>query len=395
MLDTFFSLLVLLLLVASFLQDDFALTLLYLILGAFAAGTWWSRHALGQVAHEREFSDHAFLGEKINIQLRVKNQGWLPLPWLEVREALSVALGGSKPFQRVTQLAGRAGVQFEYTLEALKRGCYPVGPLILSTGDILGLSGAISSEGSSQFITVYPKIVPLKSVRLPSRSPHGTLRHARPLFEDPTRVFGKREYVAGDSLRRVDWKASASTGQMQVKLFEPSIALETLLVLNLAVDDYSFRSRIDDTELAVVIAASLASWIVSQKQTVGLLVNGRDPLAADGLPQNFPPRKGQAHLMRLLETLARAEMSAAVPLPILLQRQRAQLPWGTTLIVITGSAGDALLDELYQARRAGQNTLLVLAGRGAPASEISHKAGIFGIPVVSIASEHDLDQWRK
>jgi uncharacterized protein (DUF58 family) len=397
MLDTYFFLLLVLFFVASFMRDDFALTLLYLILGTFAAGMWWSRRALGQVKHEREFIDHAFVGEKINVRLRVENAGWLPLPWMELREALPVELGGSRPFQRVTQLPGREKVRFEYTLEALKRGYYQLGPLTCSTGDILGLSGTVAAEGLIQHVTVYPKIVLLKRVQIPSRSPHGTLRHTRPMFEDPTRVFGKREYTVGDSLRRVDWKASATTGQLQVKLFEPSIALETLVVLNLSSQDYGARSRIDDTELAVVIAASLANWIVEQKQTVGLLVNGRDPLSADGAPQYFSPRKGQAHLMRLLESLARAEMTENVPLPLpdLLQRQRYLLPWGTTLIVITGSANDALLDELYQARRAGQNALLVLAGRGIPANDIARRAGIFGIPVVPIAYEHDLDIWRK
>jgi hypothetical protein len=92
-------------------------------------------------------------------------------------------------------------------------------------------------------------------VRLPSRSPIGTLRHTQPIFEDPSRVRGKRDYTTGDSLRRVDWKATATTGRLQVKQFEPSIALETALFLNLNADEYLQRTRLDATELAIVIAA--------------------------------------------------------------------------------------------------------------------------------------------
>ena len=147
-----------------------------------------------------------------------------------------------------------------------------------------------------------------------------------------------------------------------MKLFEPSIALETCVILNLNAEDYYYRSRIDSTELAIVIAASISNWIVGKKQMVGMLVNGRDPLAADGRPQSIPPRKGKRHLMRLLETLARVEMTkfgvrapdpaAAIPARLghHLDRDHRQCK------------SRKLLDELYQARRSGQNAVLILAG---------------------------------
>ena len=42
----------------------------------------------------------------------------------------------------------------------------------------------------------------------------------------------------------------------------------------------------------------------------------------------------------------------AVLAPVV-REQYHHLSWGTTLLVITGAAGHDLLDELYQARRAG------------------------------------------
>jgi uncharacterized protein (DUF58 family) len=201
--------------------------------------------------------------------------------------------------------------------------------------------------------------------------------------------------VAGDSLRRVDWKASASTGRMQVKIFEPSIALETLIFLDLNAEGYNFKNRIDATELAVVIAASIAAWVAEKHQTVGLKVNGRDPFQPDGLPQYIPPRKGQAHLIRILETLARVEVETGGPIASIVQRQRYHLPWGTTLIVITGQVKDELLSELYQARRAGQNAVLILAGVSRRAEQAAQRAAFFGIPVIPIHNERGLDIWRK
>lgn len=391
----FLPLLFVLLLIAVFLRGDFALTLIYLVIGALVAGLWWSRRALGQVETRRQFSNHAFLGETVKIDLHVQNKGWLPVPWLELRETLPVALVGPNNFQSVIHLGPRADATFEYSVDARKRGYYPIGPLSVSTGDILGLNDSLVVQSQPEALIVYPRIISFTSMEIPSQSPQGTLRHTLPLFEDPTRVFGKRGYTSGDSLRRIDWKSSAASGHLQVKLFEPSIALETFIVLNLNAEDYYYRSRVDSTELAIVIAASISNWIVEKKQMVGMMVNGHDPLTADGNPQSIPPHKGKRHLMRLLETLARADIAENSALVPLIQRQRYQLAWGTTLILITGTASDELLDELYQARRWGQNGVLILAGRNASDEAIRRRAKTFGIPIYSIATESDLKIWMR
>jgi uncharacterized protein (DUF58 family) len=395
MFGTFLTLLIALLVIASVLRGDFALTLIYLVVGALAAGLWWSRRGITQVKIQRRFSTHAFLGEKVKIDLLVQNKGWLPLPWLELHESLPVALVGPNNFQSVVHLGPGGEANFEYSVDARKRGYYLIGPLSVTTGDIMGLSDAQVAQSQAEALIIYPKIVPFTSVQIPSHSPQGTLRHDVPLFEDPTRVFGKRDYLSGDSQRRIDWKASASSGRLQVKLFEPSIALETFVVLNLNGEDYYYRSRIDSVELAIVIAASISNWIIGKKQMVGMMVNGRDPLSADGRPQPLSPRKGKRHMMRLLETLARVESIDSSPLVPMLQRQRYQLAWGTTLIVITGDAGDDLLNELYQARRSGQNAILILAGRDISEEAIRGRAKIFDIPVYSIGTERDLKVWMQ
>jgi uncharacterized protein (DUF58 family) len=392
---SYIFLLIFMIAIAALMRDDFALTFVYLFLGAIYLGFWWSRRSLSQVCKKREVIDHAFLGEKIKVRIHIRNQGWLPIPWLNVQDKLPVGLSSIPSFQRVISLAPHREMDFEYTVDARKRGYYPLGPLVLSTGDLLGFHKTVARQEDVQHLTIYPKVVPLSSIEIPSFSPQGTLRHHQPIFEDPTRVFGKREYVAGDSLRRVDWKSSAATGRLQVKLFEPSIALESLICLNLNEDEYYYRWRIDSTELAIVIGASIANWIVEKQQTVGLMVNGRDPLKSDGEPQYLPPRKGKSHLMGILEILARINTTRDSSLIEKIHRQRHFLAWGTTLIVITGGVDDDLLNELHLASRSGQNAILVLAGRVAYARDIRNRASHYGIQTVDILNEQGLDIWRK
>src|SRR5690349_24250935 len=101
---TFLPLLVVLLLIAAFMRGDFALTLIYLVVGALVAGLWWSRRALARVQTVRRFQTHAFLGEKIKVNLHIQNNSWLPIPWLELHETLPVALVGPNHFQSAIHL---------------------------------------------------------------------------------------------------------------------------------------------------------------------------------------------------------------------------------------------------------------------------------------------------
>jgi uncharacterized protein (DUF58 family) len=385
-------------LLAAVLRADFVLTLLYLLLGVFVVGRWWSRRASSAIQVLRIYERRAFLGEKVPVRLNLSNQGLLPVVWLQLEESLPTGLSLSGLFRRVVSLGPRDHVQFEYLLEGRRRGYYPIGPLIARSGDLFGVAGEQSLTLPPDSLTVFPKIIPLTKVRLPSRSPLGSLRHHLPIYEDPTRVMGKRDYTAGDSLRRVDWKSSAASGRMQVKVYEPSIALETAIFLNLNTSEYEARARWDASELAIVVAASLASYLTGLRQPVGLVTNGADPLESreeDSLPLPIAPRRGRGHLMRILDLLARVGLGEAVPFETLLRREMVHLAWGTTVIVITPQIDDGLFEALFAARRAGLTPMLVPCGPVAGAQELRRRAEHFGVPFEHILYERDLDRWRR
>ena len=281
-----------------------------------------------------------------------------------------------------------------YKLNAYKRGYYPVGPFTTKFGDTLGLAVVQELERQPDFITVYPHIITFTNAHLPSRSPLGTMRHQQPIFEDPSRVRGKRDYVASDSLRRVDWKASASTGRLQIKQFEPSIALQTVIFLNLNGSEYNTRNRIDATELAIVVAASLANWAVIQKQAVGLTTNGIDSHSNNQAVQPIPSRKGRGHLIHILDLLARIQTAETRSLTEMLSKETPNLPWGTTVVIITGSIDEKIFDEIFQIKRRGQSVVLIITGLGANIMRASRQAKRFGFPIYTFPNEKSLDIWK-
>lgn len=387
-------LLLMLLLLAAYLDDIFLFKLLYLLLGGLLAGRWWSVRALERIQVRREGQRRLFLGEKIEISLVIVNRGWLPLVWLQVQENLPAELGGKGGVRQVLSLGPKGRARFTYSLDGRKRGYYEVGPTRMYSGDLLGLVESSQRVKPADHVTVYPKIIPLRRVDLPSNAPLGTLRHRQPLYADPTRVAGKREYQSGDSLRRVDWKATAASGALQVKLFDPAISLETAILLDLNLEGYHLKGRFADTEFAIIVAASLANWVAGKRQALGLITNGADPLLGGNSPAVRPPKTGRGVLMGQLDVLARIQARQAPDVSQVLQTKTTDLAWGTTLVVITGIVHDEVISGLLKAHRRGLTPALVQVGRLAGRKETRTRVGAFGVPYFGLQDERDLDQWR-
>ncbi len=347
----------------------------------------------GEELPVRQAPRRVFWGEEIPVRLTLRNRGWLPVVWLRLQETTPAALGAPQAFSLITRLDPKGEATFSYTLHALRRGYYPIGPLRLTSGDLFGLTNDLTRQTTTDDLIVYPRIVPLPRFALPSRSPFGALRSTHPILEDPVRLRGKREYVAGDPLRRIDWKTSAAQGRLHVKLYEPSIALEVVILLDLHTDDYDLRTRLDDSELAVVAAASLANWVSQQKQALGLLCNGLDPLHGT-THHALPARQGRQRLLHCLDLLARVQLTASRPAPLLLREALARLPWGATLMLISGRIEEPLLAAGLQAPRYGVNLVFVACDKTGPSAGIRRRAAQLGFKLIWLRNEKDLEELR-
>jgi uncharacterized protein (DUF58 family) len=383
-----------LIVLAAFLRADFVLIVLYILAGAFVISAWWSRWAVRALQARRELPERAFFGEKIDVQVTLANRGSLPVVWAHLRETTPLELAPEGATQAVVYLGPKSSAALKYRLDCRKRGYYPIGPLTVFSGDILGIARGQVFRSAPDHLIVFPKIIPLAVLQLPTHSPLGGLRHTMPLYEDPARGRGKRDYQTGDSFRRVDWKATAVARQLQVKLFEPSIALETMIFLNMNRAEIDVKDLFRASELGIETAASIANWVTHVRQSVGLATNGLDPLAGDALPASLPPRRGRGNLMHVLDLLARVQTGETVPLVQLIQQEAVHLTWGASLVVIANQIDDLLFDALFQARRKGLESTLILCGFVEKLNEIKAKAVNFKFPMVHLMTEQDLDIWK-
>ena len=390
MLD-FIPFLVILMVVAALVNSDSVMTVFYMIFGIILIGLWWNQQGIKHVRVSRKFDDHAYLFQKSELQLQVENTSILPIIWLEIHESLPVNVRNTPVQKYVISLPPKGKTTLQYPLYTLKRGFYKLGPTSISSGDILGITHSSEVFIEPDHFIVYPSIVNFERLNLPSRSPFGFLKHKDPIFEDPSRIFGKRNYQEGDPYSRIDWMSSASCGELQVKIFEPAITMETVLVLDLNPESYDIKKRYDATELAITSAASIANWSNRQKLTVGLLTNGLDPLNGMNPISALPAQKGNQHVMMILEALARVEVGQTEPLSSLISQAVSLSSWGTTLILITGLYTQQILEHIIQARRNGLNIVLVLIGFSRDRIKAQSESRQYGFALFYLQNSMDLD----
>jgi uncharacterized protein (DUF58 family) len=418
--------LVLVFLAASF-RISFFYFILYFFFLAWLLARVWIWRAWRALDISRRFDDHIFLGESATLRLTVTNAGRLPIPWVRIEDKLPQRLSVRDAYRAVVSLAPRETRTLDYQLAGGRRGYYPVGPLRVVLGDVFGFYTRSMTTAVPAHLTVYPKIVPIRELGLPSKTAFGTLRTHEILYEDPARVVGVRDYVPGDSLRKVNWKATAALGRLQVKKLEPAITLDTLIFLNLNLEEYDLAYAEGASELAISVAASVAVHLSDQRQPVGIVSNGHDRAATDepapeeaprGLSARLPweidrrgveelgfatpesviprerpsiavpPGKGRAHLMRVLEALARAQLRNGQPLASLLRQQAVRLSWGSTVVVVTWGRAMGLTEALIGLRKSGFTVVVLLVRFGIRDTYPAELAAL-GLQVHEIRSEQD------
>lgn len=108
-----------------------------------------------------------------------------------------------------------------------------------------------------------------------------------------------REYTPGDDPRYLDWKLLARSDRYCVKRFEDETNLLCYLLVDLSRSMGYGSGAVTKAEYARTLAASLAYFLFTQRDAVGLLTF--DEQVADYLP----PRHRPGHLRRLVGLLDR------------------------------------------------------------------------------------------
>ena len=106
-----------------------------------------------------------------------------------------------------------------------------------------------------------------------------------------------REYQYGDDIRSIDWNVSARFNHPFVKIFEEERELTVMLLVDFSRSGEFGSAKQLKNEIAAEICAVLAFSAIKNHDKVGLI------LFTDAIEKFVPPKKGRAHILRIIREL--------------------------------------------------------------------------------------------
>jgi uncharacterized protein (DUF58 family) len=228
----------------------------------------------------------------------------------------------------------------------------------LRSGDGFGLFTNQREMTRTQGVVIYPQTVSLSDLGLPAARPLGERKGRERIFEDPLRFAGLRDYQPGDSIRRIDWKATARLGQLQSRVYEPSTTHHLIVAYNVDTLAQTWQGYVPELlESSIVVAASVARWAYEARYATGLLTNGSFP--ESDRPICIAPGRAPDQLSRILEALGGISPMTMTSLAALLERESHRLPLGATLAVVTALMPEPLAAALRRLHGSGHQVVVL------------------------------------
>ena len=106
-----------------------------------------------------------------------------------------------------------------------------------------------------------------------------------------------RDNQDGDDIRSIDWNVSARFNRPFIKIFEEERELTVMLLVDLSRSENFGTAAAMKNEIATEICAVLAFSAIRNNDKVGLI------LFTDKIEKFIPPKKGKAHILRIVREL--------------------------------------------------------------------------------------------
>lgn len=228
-------------------------------------------------------------------------------------------------------------------LPTTRRGIFELGPIEITRADPFELVRSTQRQAEAEQMWITPRVVALKPLAT------GVTQHIEGPSSDTAPqgsiTFHRlREYVPGDELRLIHWKATAHTGELMVRHNVDTSQPFTVVLTDLRPERYSadtFETALD-VAASVAVSASIGQSPVQLRTTSGAVVGGgrsRDP----------------SELLDHLTAVSPSDIGTLEQSLTALRRERG----GTALIIVTGSLVPAELPSVATLRNKFQRIVIV------------------------------------
>ena len=284
-------------------------------------------------------------------------------------------------------LGGRSVSAAHYRVIPQGRGEHRLGPLRLHSVDPFGLVHRVNTIRLFDTVLVHPRAVAVDPLVLGGASlSTGSGHRGSPGGASDDVV--PRTYRPGDEIRRVDWKATARTGDLMVRSEESLRRSAVTLVLDLCTDHHfgtEPRSSLDamlEVAASVGVMALTEGWELEVRTTDDVVVFAGSP--GSGIE---PERR------ELLRSLATVPVSDA-PVPQLTLRHSLQSTGPLLLLLGAGGAASAHLLSGVGAHSTRRMVLAVAADQWASVDHRGPAGAVAALSSDELIGHFRTSGWR-
>lgn len=269
-------------------------------------------------------------GEEIHAEFQLTNLSWRPaydiMLWL-VGLPQSIRLLSADLV--ISRLAPRQTGTLPLILQPLKRGVYDLPNLRPHSTFPFNLMRSGSVRHALGTLTVLPKFDPLTHIDVPvgMRYQLGGVALSSHVGESPEYI-GNRDYVPGESTRRLDFRGWARLARPVVREFQEEYYCRIALVLDTWIPSRRVpRDGFPQLEAAISLSASIADSLSATEHLIDIFAAG---------PELYVFRAGRqlAHFDNVLEILAAVDACRSDPFETIAPAVADELSSITTAICV-------------------------------------------------------------
>lgn len=352
----------------SILQGEkmFIIILLVLIIGFYLFQTEiYSRKCFDNVFLKVAFKDTGvFENDHTELIETVGNKKWLILWYLIVEfktsknllfkgnSSVDVSVSDASYKKDLFSLSSYQMVKRRFDIVASRRGYYTIKKADLMTGDLFGKYRFLMDLPVSASLYVYPRLVSDTELSVPFRRMMGEILSKERLMEDPFLIRDIRDYMEYDSLKTINWNASAKSGELKVNEYDYTSSKEVKILLN--IEKFNEWDGDGTIEEGIRIAATIAAECIKTGIPVqldsnagSLLSSGRITVEKSGSPDytiSFYRQLACIDTKNVLEPFAET-----------LKEESLRLDKQPLYVLISQYFGKDLQDEVESFRQEGFN----------------------------------------
>ena len=320
---------------------------------------------------------HTRAGEGISEKVTIRP--WARFLWgfIEVQEHTDMPV---VPPAAVLSLDSADSRTIDLEIPCPRRGVFQLGPLRVIASDPLGLFRLSRNSGEAQRLTVHPATIDLPGfILLPADLPGEGPVHLRSQHVTAS-AYSVRDYVFGDSLKRISWKSTAHHNKLMVKEFELEPANNVWVLVDMERRSHFGAGERSTEETAITLGASVCKRYLDANYPVGFLSYGNERFIMSA-------QRGPPHLLRIMDALAELRAQGNISLLNVMGELHTRAGRYTSVVIITPSTSDAWLDGVrHLLERRSRITVVVIDAdlEGEDHPRVAYEAAAMGVPTYTI-----------